>query len=103
MTDSFRTPPQQNWSTPSASGAGNGYQGAFGGEQPPKPESATPGEPDNAEVGKALLIGLLGGLVSAAGYLIYRRLPDEQRERLNTHVRGMVQDRITEIRTNFNI
>jgi len=72
----------------------NGYQGAFGNE----PQ----GENDN-EVGKALLVGLLGGLVSAAGYLVYRRLPDEQKERLHQQVRSQVAQRITELRQNFNI
>ncbi|MBV8284229.1 MAG: hypothetical protein JO175_06220, partial [Candidatus Eremiobacteraeota bacterium] len=52
---------------------------------------------------KALLVGLLGGLVSAAGYLVYRRLPDEQRDRINQQVRSMVQDRISELRENLKI
>ena len=74
----------------------NGYQGAFGGE-PPR------GEDEAGEVGKAILVGVLGGLVSAAGYLIYRRLPDEHRERINDQVRSMVRQRISELRENFNI
>lgn len=57
----------------------------------------------NGEVGRTVLIGLLGGLVSAAGYLVYKRLPDEQRDRLHQQVRGMVQQRITELRQNFNL
>ncbi len=94
MSDSFRTtPPDQQWS--GANSAGNGYQGAFGGEP-----NAEAGE---NEVGKAMLIGLLGGLVSAAGYMVYRRLPDEQKERLHAQVRTLVAQRITELRQNFNI
>ena len=89
MTDTFRTP-------------GNGYQGAFGGDAP-KGQPHSDGEIDGADVGKALLVGLLGGLISAAGYMIYRRLPDEQKDRLNAHVRTLVQDRISELRQNFNI
>jgi hypothetical protein len=50
-----------------------------------------------------VLVGILGGLLSAAGYMIYRRLPDEQKQRLQTQVRSVVQQRITEIRQNFNI
>jgi len=73
----------------------NGYQGAFG-------KGGTPDGDDN-EVGKALLVGLLGGLVSAAGYFVYRRLPDDQKERLHSQVRTVVAQRITEIRQNFNI
>ncbi|MGC2242989.1 MAG: hypothetical protein WBA06_05110, partial [Candidatus Aquilonibacter sp.] len=74
--------------------AGNGYQGAFGSE---------PNAENDNEVGKALLIGLLGGLASAAGYMVYRRLPDEQKERLHSQVRTLVAQRITELRQNFNI
>ncbi|HET9029376.1 MAG TPA: hypothetical protein VFN49_04300 [Candidatus Aquilonibacter sp.] len=95
MTDSFRTaPPEGQWSTGST--GGNGYQNAFGKDA----ERADEGE---NEVGRALLVGLLGGLVSAAGYLVYRRLPDEQKERLHAQVRSQVQQRISEIRQNFNI
>ena len=94
MSDSFRTtPPDQQWS--GTNSAGNGYQGAFGSEP-------NAGEGEN-EVGKALLIGLLGGLASAAGYMVYRRLPDEQKERLHAQVRTLVAQRITELRQNFNI
>ncbi len=95
MTDSFRTaPPEGQWSTGST--GGSGYQGAFGNE----PERADENE---NEVGRALLVGLLGGLVSAAGYFVYRRLPDEQKERLHAQVRSQVSARIAEIRQNFNI
>jgi hypothetical protein len=94
MNDSFRsTPPGQQWS---GANPANGAQGTFGHDTPKTPE-------DGAEVGKALLVGLLGGLVSAAGYMIYRRLPEEQKERLNSQVRTVVAARINEIRQNFNI
>ncbi len=94
MSDSFRaTPPEQQWS--GSSGNGNSQHSAFGNEPPHDGEEN--------EVGKALLVGVLGGLVSAAGYLIYRRLPDEQKERLHAQVRTAVADRINEIRQNFNI
>ena len=95
MSESFRTtPPEQQWS--GANSSSSGYQSSFGSV----PDDDGTGE---NEVGKALLVGLLGGLVSAAGYVIYRRLPDDQKERLNSQVRGMVQQRINEIRQNFNI
>ncbi len=74
----------------------NGYNSAFGKELPKS-------DNDENEVGKAVLVGLLGGLVSAAGYMIYRRLPDEQKERLHQQVRTVVADRVNEIRQNFNI
>jgi hypothetical protein len=93
MSESFRTTPSdQPWST---SSPGNGYQNAFG-EKHSSDDAA-------GEAGKVVLAGILGGLLSAAGYLIYRRLPDEQRERLHAQARSMVQERITELRRNFNI
>ena len=95
MSESFRTtPPDQPWS--GSSQTGNGYQSAFNDRD--SRESDDPGE-----TGKVVLVGVLGGLLSAAGYLIYRRLPEEQKQRLNTQVRSMVQQRITELRQNFNI
>ena len=93
MSESFRTtPPDQQWSGANSSGS-NGYQSS----------SPNSNDQDENEVGRALLIGLLGGLASAAGYFVYRRLPDEQRERLHAQVRSQVQSKISEIRSNFNI
>jgi hypothetical protein len=57
----------------------------------------------SGEAGKTLLIGILGGLVSAAGYLVYQRLPDEQKERINKQVRATIESRLSELRQNFNI
>ncbi len=57
----------------------------------------------SAEAGRVILVGVLGGLASAAGYLVYMRLPDEQKERLNRQLRGLIESRINEIRANFNI
>lgn len=96
MSDNFRaTPPQQQWS--GSNPAGNGYQGGA-------PGPGYDGDGEGAgELGKALVVGLLGGLLSAAGYMVYRRLPDEQKERLHSQVRSVVQQRVNEIRQNFNI
>ncbi|MBV8245502.1 MAG: hypothetical protein JO160_08400 [Candidatus Eremiobacteraeota bacterium] len=61
-------------------------------------------EPDgDNDVGRTLLIGVLGGLLSAAGYLIYQRLPQEQKDRLHAQVRDQLQSKINEVRSNFNI
>lgn len=96
MSDSFRTtPPQQQWSAPNP--GGNGYQNAS-----PDPARDEP-DGDAGEVGKALVVGLLGGLLSVAGYMVYRRLPDEQKEKLHSQVRTVVQQRVSELRQNFNI
>ncbi len=99
MSESFRTPTPPQWS--GSSSTGNGYQGAFGADAPGSP--TPPAQDDGSEVGKAVLVGLLGGLLSAAGYMIYRRLPEEQKEKLHAQARAAVQQRITEIRQNFNI
>ncbi len=95
MSESFRTtPPEQPWS--GASNTGNGFQSGFG-------ERPSPDANDAGEAGKVLLVGVLGGLLSAAGYLVYRRLPDEQKQRLHAQVRSVVAQRINEIRQNLNI
>ncbi len=60
------------------------------------------GDPAANETGLTLLIGVLGGIVSAAGYLIYTRLPDEQRDKLNTQVRTIVESRVNEFRSRMN-
>ena len=57
----------------------------------------------NADAGRALLVGILGGIVSAAGYLVYQRLPEDQKERIQVQVRGLIETRLNEIRQNFNI
>jgi len=94
MSESFSTTPHdQPWSAR----PGNGYPG--GSDDRPSHS----GDDETAEAGKIVLVGVLGGLLSAAGYMIYRRLPDEQKQRLHGQVRQLVQQRITEIRQNFNI
>ena len=55
------------------------------------------------DAGRTVLIGVLGGILSAAGYVVYQRLPDEQREKLHRQVRGMLESRINELRSNFNL
>jgi hypothetical protein len=74
-------------------------------DKPNVPESVYDGYDDegSGDAAKALLVGVLGGLASAAAYLIYRRLPDEHRDRLNNQVRSLVESRINEIRSNLNI
>jgi hypothetical protein len=55
------------------------------------------------EASRTLLVGVIGGIVSAAAYLIYVRLPDEQRERLHAQGRALLETRINELRSRFNI
>lgn len=96
MSETFRsTPSEQQWST------SNGYKGTYA-------ENASVSYENNEkegsnEMGKALLVGVLGGLLSAAGYLVYQRLPEDQKERIQGQAKQMLQQRITELRQNFNI
>ena len=57
----------------------------------------------NSDAGRTVLVGVLGGILSAAGYLVYQRLPDEQKDKLHRQVRGALESRISEIRSNFNL
>ena len=59
--------------------------------------------PDTGDAGRTVLVGVLGGILSAAGYLVYQRLPEEQKDRLHRQVRGLLESRINEIRQNFNL
>ena len=96
MSETFRsTPPEQQWS------GSNGYKGTYAENASVSYENTE--NTGSNEAGKALLVGLLGGLLSAAGYLVYQRLPEDQKERLQNQAKTMLQQRITEIRQNFNI
>ncbi|HEV2262882.1 MAG TPA: hypothetical protein VGR69_11400 [Candidatus Rubrimentiphilum sp.] len=88
MSETYRTtPPDQQWS--------NGdYTGAHSERQD---DASSP------EFGKALIVGVLGGLLSAAGYLVFQRLPEDQKERLQSQAKQLLQDRIGEVRRNFNL
>jgi len=55
------------------------------------------------EAGRTLLAAVVGGVVSAAGYLVYTRLPDDQKEKLHGQVRQLVESRVNELRGRFNI
>ena len=97
MSDTFRsTPPEEQRSSGS-----NGYKGSYAENASVSYENTENGA--NSEVGKTLLVGVLGGILSAAGYLVYQRLPDEQKERIQSQVKTLLQQRINEIRQNFNI
>jgi len=96
MSETFRTtPPDEQWST------SNGYKGTYAENAGVSYENTE--NSGGNEMGKALLVGVLGGLLSAAGYLVYQRLPEDQKERLQGQAKQMLQQRITELRQNFNI
>lgn len=57
----------------------------------------------STDAGRTVLVGVLGGIISAAGFMVYQRLPDEQKDRLHRQVRGVLESRITELRNNFNL
>jgi hypothetical protein len=62
-----------------------------------------PAGPGGKEASRTLLAGVVGGVVSAAGYLIYSRLPEDQKDRLHQQVRTLVESRLNELRGRFNI
>ncbi len=55
------------------------------------------------EAGRAALAGLLGGVASAVGYIVYTRLPDDQKEKLQLQARALVESRVNELRSRFNV
>ncbi len=55
------------------------------------------------EAGRAALAGLLGGVASAVGYIVYTRLPDDQKEKLQVQARALVESRVNELRSRFNV
>lgn len=87
MADTFRPTPADNYTGSSSYGTASN-------------KSYEP--TDSNDVGRTLLVGIVGGLLSAAGYLVYQRLPDEQKDKLHGQVKGMLQERINEVRNNFN-
>ena len=62
-----------------------------------------PPSASSKEATRTLLAGVLGGLVSAAGYLIYNRLPDDQKDRLHQQARTLLETRVNELRSRFNL
>jgi hypothetical protein len=69
----------------------------------PAPDAYLSGTPSSGEAGKTVLAGILGGVLSAAGYLVYTRLPDEQKDRLHAQARSLIESRVNELRGRFNI
>lgn len=97
MSETFRTTPAD----PNAWSAANGYKGTSAENASVSYEN-TDNNGSN-EVTRTVIVGVLGGLLSAAGYLVYQRLPEDQKERLHGQVKGALAQRINEIRQNFNI
>ena len=56
-----------------------------------------------AETGRALLAGVVGGILSAAGYVVYSRLPDEQKNTLRLQARALLESRLSELRGRFGV
>lgn len=57
----------------------------------------------SGEAGKTLLAGVVGGIATAVGYIVYSRLPDQQKERLQQQARSLIESRINDLRGRFNI
>ncbi len=96
MSDIFKPISDDRTRTASGSDASAHVSGA----SHPAGDDASAG---SGEAGKAVLAGVLGGFASAIGYIVYTRLPDEQKERLNGQVRTLVESRVNELRTRFNV
>ncbi len=64
---------------------------------------ADPYASSSNEAGRTVLAGVLGGVASAVGYIVYARLPEDQKAKLQTQVRGLVESRINELRSRFNV
>ncbi len=64
---------------------------------------APPSSPASTDAGRTVVAGVVGGVLSAAGYLVYSRLPDDQKERLHQQVRTLVESRVNELRGRFNL
>jgi hypothetical protein len=62
-----------------------------------------PVAPPSNDAGRTLLAGVVGGVVSAVGYLIYTRLPEDQKDTLHAQVRTVVESRVNELRSRFNV
>jgi hypothetical protein len=71
--------------------------------QSPTPDPYAQAPSPSSDAGRTLLAGVVGGIVSAAGYLVYSRLPDDQKDRLHAQVRALVESRVNELRGRFNI
>ena len=69
------------------------------------PQNERKHEPMDREIDarKALLAGLIGGIVATAGYLLYQRLEEEQKENIRATVVSFVQDKISEIRSQIKM
>ena len=57
------------------------------------------GGDDEHHAKKALLAGLIGAVVASAGYLIYSRLEDEQKDAIRQTVSKFVEDKIADVRS----
>jgi hypothetical protein len=91
MTDIYK--PINDDRNNGSSNAGSEGHGSAG-----SPEGGSSGD-----AGRALLAGVVGGVVSAAGYLVYQRLPDDQKAKLQAQVRALLESRLNELRGRFNI
>ena len=96
MSDTYKPisgDPLPHSSTTTGSTPGTVYTGAD-----PYASSSSSGE-----AGKTVLAALLGGVASAVGYVVYTRLPDDQKDRLRSQVRTLVESRVNELRGRFNL
>lgn len=62
-----------------------------------------PVEQGGDDLKRALLAGVLGGVVASVGYLIYSRLEDDHKTALRQSVVKFVEEKVGEIRAQFKL
>ena len=58
---------------------------------------------DGDELKRALLAGILGAVAGSVGYLVYSRLEDEHKDALRKTVMKFVEEKVSDIRTQFKL
>ncbi len=62
-----------------------------------------PADSGGAEIKATLLAGLIGAVVASAGYLIYTRLEDDQKDQIRTTVSKFFEDKIADLRAQIKL
>lgn len=70
--------------------------------QPDVEPSSNPGD-SALEAKRALLAGLVGGIVGTAGYLLYTRLEEEQKNSIRRSISKFVEEKVAEIKSQLKL
>ncbi len=58
---------------------------------------------ESDDLKRALLAGILGAVAGSVGYLVYSRLEDEHKDALRQTVMKFVEEKVSDIRSQFKI